>query len=342
MRRYLVTLLGLMAVFGARAGEQGPPVENFFKSYSYSAMILSPSGRFLAVLYPSNETTNVAILDIDGKRPTAITNYAKTGRVTWIHWKSDDRLLFGLLAIDKGLYRSTINAIGRDGSDLEEIAVDKSAAIIDWLHNQPNYILLATLAGQRDHVQALRVFVGDRRDNSISFGDRKPLPVALAQAPNCTYKADHNGEVRVCTTSEADSTSRILYREPGAEVWREVARSTTSGPGFIVLGFTPDNKALYVLSNERSDTLALYEFNPATASLERLLFEQPDADLNGAIFSWDQTLLGVEFTNDRSYVHFMDPNARQLQTDLSAEFPGEGVDIVRRTSMESGGYLGGK
>src|SRR5882672_9371729 len=113
MTRTFVILLGLLSALDVHARDVPPPVENFFKSFSYQGMALSPSGRYLGVLYPTHETSNIAVIDLDGKRSAGITNYGKTGRVTWLGWKSDDRLLFGLKAMERGLYRYSVHSIRR-------------------------------------------------------------------------------------------------------------------------------------------------------------------------------------------------------------------------------------
>lgn len=328
MTRTFGILLGLLTALNVHATDVPPPVDNFFKSYSYQGMALSPSGRYLGVLYPTNETSNIAVIDLDDKHSAGITNYAKTGRVTWLGWKSDNRLLFGLKATDHGLYRHSINSIRRDGSDLREIAVDTGSGIISWLQNDPNHILYSAQAGQRDHVEALKVFIGDKDDKSVPFRERVTTKVVLVQAPYCRYIADNDGEVRVCATTEPDGRSRILYRDLGAAPWRQIALTSATAPGFIVLGFTRDNKRLYVLSNENRDTLALYEFNPTDATGGKLLFEGPDVDLEEGVFSSDYQLLGVRFVDDRADVHYFNPNAVQLQHDLLDAFPGERIDIV--------------
>ena len=327
MTRTFVILLGLLSALDVHARDVPPPVENFFKSFSYQGMALSPSGRYLGVLYPTHETSNIAVIDLDGKRSAGITNYGKTGRVTWLGWKSDDRLLFGLKAMERGLYRYSVHSIRRDGSDLHEIATDTGSGIISWLHNDPNHILYSA-QGQRDRVEALKVFIGDQHDEPVPSRERTTTTVVLVQAPYCRYTADNDGEVRVCATTEPDGRSRILYRDLGAAPWRQIALTSATEPGFIVLGFTRDNKQLYVLSNENRDTLALYEFNPTDATRGKLLFEGPDVDLGGGVFSSDYELLGVRFVEDRADVHYFNPNAVQLQHDLLDAFPGERIDII--------------
>jgi dipeptidyl aminopeptidase/acylaminoacyl peptidase len=321
-------LLALLTAFNAHATDVPPPVDNFFKSYTYQGMALSPSGHYLAVLYPANETLNLAVIDLDNKRSAGITNYAKTGRVTWLSWKSDNRLLFGLKATNHGIYRYSVNSIRRDGSDLREIAEDTGSGIISWLQNDPTHILYSAQAGQPDHVEALKIYIGDSDDKPTPFGERIPAKVTLVQAPYCRYIADNDGEVRVCATTEADGRSRVLYRDPGAATWREIAFTSATAPGFIVLGFTRDNKHLYALSNEKRDTLALYEVDPTDATGGRLLFEGPDVDLAAGVYSSDHQLMGVRYIDDRADVHYFNPNAVQLQHDLSDAFPGERIDIV--------------
>ena len=54
-RRYLPRVTGFVClVFASWCGAASLPVESFFRAPAYPQMVLSPSGRYVAALYPAN------------------------------------------------------------------------------------------------------------------------------------------------------------------------------------------------------------------------------------------------------------------------------------------------
>src|SRR5256884_5296984 len=75
---------------GASVG--APSVEDFFRKSQYGGAVLSPSGRYLAVIVPVGGHRGLGIIDLD-TRTAVRTMTAGDGDVVRIVWQNDERLI---------------------------------------------------------------------------------------------------------------------------------------------------------------------------------------------------------------------------------------------------------
>src|SRR5437762_4875551 len=70
----------------------GPSVEDFFRKSQYGGAVLSPSGRYLAVIVPVGGRRGLGIIDLD-TRTAVRTMTAGEGDVVRMVWQNDERLI---------------------------------------------------------------------------------------------------------------------------------------------------------------------------------------------------------------------------------------------------------
>jgi len=103
----LLTLFASQGVFAEKL-----PLETFFKNPQFAGFQVSPNGKELAVLAPINDRMNVVILDLETRKPRAITGvtsqdvsgfmwaneYLQSTRMAvkrgpwWSHWRHRSRV----------------------------------------------------------------------------------------------------------------------------------------------------------------------------------------------------------------------------------------------------------
>jgi dipeptidyl aminopeptidase/acylaminoacyl peptidase len=310
------------------------PVETFFRPLAYTDIVLSPSGRYLAVLYPSHDTINVGTIDLATKQVQGLTGFPNaTLRVTWVRWKSEDRLLFGVDSDEHGVHTESILAVNRDGTS-EATITTSGTTIVSWLPQDPNHILVSARwdvghASERDLNAVFRLFTGDIHDAASRALGRETAVVVKPPGRECQFVVDNNGDPRVCTTHETDGTARIMFRDTPTSGWRLLRTvSNANMPDFKVAGFTLDNTKLYVFSEEERDTKALFEFDPTNATRGRLVYEAPGVDVFGVSFAADHSLLAATYAREYFERQYLNPQAAQLQRELSEAFPGETVTLA--------------
>ena len=342
-RRFGFPALLLMALAG-RCFAAAPPVETFYKALAYPQMVLSPSGKYIAALYPANGTTNLVVIDIAGRNSKALSGFSPPVEVVDVGWDTDDRLIYGFDArAPSGAWVYNVAAVNRDGKN-PLMLVDNlrnnatryvNEQLVDWTLDDPNSILLASdqenesfpSVYEVNTTSAWHAMESAAASSRQVFSTRR-TKIVPAPGRKCQYVADNAGVVRLCATHETNGARRLLYRAKDGGEWTTIAEYIDPAKFFGALGFAPDNRTLYVLSNRDRDTIALFEFDPDTQKIGRLIFEAPGLDLDHAIWSADhRQLTGVSYFDSQTRVHYFDAHTAQLQKDLQEVFPGDAVGI---------------
>lgn len=104
----------------------------------------------------------------------------------------------------------------------------------------------------------------------------------VAQNPGNTvgWQTDHAGRVRIGVASDGVNNT-VLYRESDGEPLRTLFSTdfrTSVAPQFFDAG----NRLLYAISNRGRDKSALVLIDPARPDDERLVYQHPQVDLDGA------------------------------------------------------------
>src|SRR6266550_733686 len=102
-----------------------PSVEDFFRKSQYGGAVLSPNGRYLAVIVPVGGHRGLGIIDLD-TRAALRTMTAGDGDVVRIVWQNDERLIAFLGDLQEVTGEPPreweMVAVNRDGSDIRTLA----------------------------------------------------------------------------------------------------------------------------------------------------------------------------------------------------------------------------
>lgn len=348
--RSLALGLALMFLAPGMAPAAGTPqgVADFFKPLAYPEMIISPDGTHVAVLFPSNGASNVAVIDLVNMKGVPLTAYQFPADVRQVFWKSNDRLVYLVDDYDhRRNHVRNIGAVNRDGGQHIMLHDNRDPVyggyytedIVDLKIDDPGRILLGsqrtspgyTAVYDTDAVSVWQRMRSQAESNRNEFATRR-TKIASAPGRNCEYTVDLKGEVRACLSTEEDLARLLLYRASKSAPWETLARFN-EGTGYIEpLGFAPDNQTMYVRSNLDADNLALFEFDPSKRTLGRKLFEARGVDVGDGLYAADgRRLMGVRYHTDRSQVYYLDRNTADLQRDLSRAFPEYRVGIYSQS-----------
>ena len=99
------------------------------------------------------------------------------------------------------------------------------------------------------------------------------------------WGTDHNGKLRIATTSDGVNTS-LLYRDTESDKFKPIL-TTDFKVSVAPLFFTFDNKNLFVASNRGRDKTAIFEFDVNESKEGKLIFEHDEVDVSMVI----QTLM---------------------------------------------------
>lgn len=327
-----VGLIGFFCLCAFRSPAAPPSAAVVFKDFKVADMQLSPSGRYVSSIMDFNGSMNLVILDLTDKTSTAITQYARPGKVLVVRWKSDETLVYVTSGNSAGLEEHDEWAINRHGKENKNLYhwlpgnnVVEFEGIIDWLPEVTNTVLtsVAHVDSRKVsdphffHVEKLAIGPGGTTGGEIIAGGR-----------DCHYVVDHEGNPRICLSREVDLSRRLYYRDQAKSPWRELSTFKYEDGQVMPLAFTADNKRLYVLSNFHRNTRALFELDPESNVVTGPLAEVPDADLVDGVFGNDgRSLIGVRYATDRVHVYYLDDAMAALQKSMVGAFPGRNVSI---------------
>lgn len=347
----MAVLIGLNA--SAMAAER-LPVETFSRQFTYDSVALSPDGGKIAVSYVKDDFSMLGVVDLANGKAQPVAGVKRPDELGGIWWKTDDRILYRAYMRDQNFdHVSVLRAVNADGRNLILLNFNPQPSgwythdeILDLNFEDPQTILMASESEEHDFPLVYRVNV--QRGQSSALGARSgpqfqwpSARKALFKKPparDCTYDTDLAGEVRICVAHETDRSRRLLYRSDENAPWVELAHYEADQPSMYPLGFTPDNRRLYVSSNIGRDTRALFEYDPETKSLGKLLFEANGLDLDDPVRSADgRRLIAVTYHDKGSGIFYLDPHLMAVHEELNKAF-GK-LQVSLQSASRDGNYI---
>jgi dipeptidyl aminopeptidase/acylaminoacyl peptidase len=292
------------------------PMQDFFRNPVESGHELSPDGDYLAFMRPWESRMNIYVQKIGDPDATRITSVTERD-IPGFFWANNERLVY---VLDEGGDENFhLFAIGRDGSNLKDLTPfeETKASVIDDLREDPDHMLIQH--NQRDK----KVFDAFR----INIHTAEAEMIVENPGNLMSFLADHDGQLRVATSSDGVNTS-VLYRGTEADEFK-VILTTDFRESLDPLFFTYDNQNLYASSNLKRDKKAIVIFDPREAKETEVIYEHPQVDVSGLLRSDKRkTVTGTAFTAARRGYHFFDAERRGIQEFLEGELPGVEVALA--------------
>ena len=243
---------------------------------------------------------------------TATRVTAETARdIAGFGWKGSNRLIYGKdFGGDENFH---IVSVDRKGEGLKDLTPGEKvkANVVDPLIDDDDYIIISHNRRDAKVFDVFRV--------NVNTGEEK----LIAQNPgNITgWKTDHDGKLRVATTTDGVNTS-LLYRDKEGASFKPIL-TTNFKESLSPLFFTFDNRRLYVASNRGRDKEAIYVFDPVSAKEGELLVEHPNVDVSGLNYSRKRKVLtNATWVTWKTERKFFDKETEVMWRDVEAKLPG--------------------
>ena len=286
------------------------PLEDFFRKPERSAVRISPDGTHLGWLAPWERRLNVHVRDLRTGEERRVTQARARDVLGWF-WASGDRLVYAQdTAGDENHRLYAVKADGSDAIDLTPFEGVK-CMLVDDLEDEPDRILFQM--NRRDP----RIFDAWRADTATGEIE------LVAENPGTirAWHTDWSGRIRAAFASDGVATS-LLYRETEEAPWETVATHDFR-EAFAPLGFTFDDRRLFVASNVGRDRVAIFEYDPASREYGALICEHPEVDVSGLETSRRRRVAtAASYETDKPGWRFLDDERRAQQEYLDAELPG--------------------
>ncbi|EHK0045516.1 S9 family peptidase, partial [Vibrio parahaemolyticus] len=300
------------------------PVDYFFKNSEVSSYQISPAGDYISMMKPWQDRKNIFVYPTNNpdqiKRVTSVT-----GRdIAYYYWVGEDTVIYSRdTGGDENFYLVTVNVkTGEEKTITPTSGV--VAYVIDTLDNQPDDILISS---NERNPQVFDVYRHNLKKGENTLVAQNPGNVR-------SWGTDHDGNIRVITTSDGVNTS-VLYRDTVEDEFKPL-KNLTFKESFSPISFTPDNKNLYVASRITRDKSAIVEYDVKANKEIREIFSHPEVDVNSAHYSEAlNKLVSVSYVTDKNHYHFLDDSYQKTFERFSEKLPNVEISVTSATRDES-------
>ena len=299
------------------------PMEDFFRNPEKSSFSISPNGNHIAYMKPWKTRMNVFIMEMTSKKETRLTSSQERG-IYGFTWLTNERI--GYVKDEGGNENIHFFAVNIDMSNEIDLTPFENVQtrIIDDLEDDPNHIIIGLNKRDPQIHDPYRINVNDGKMELIAEN-----PGNISQ-----WMTDHDGKLRIATTSDGVNTS-LLYRNKESDEFKPIL-TTDFKVSVVPLFFTFDNKNLYVASNRGRDKIAIFEFDLIKSKEGRLIFEHDEVDVSNLLFSRKRKVLtGVSYTVAKNEMIFFDKWREEIQQKLEKKLPGYEVVITSFSKDEA-------
>ncbi|MEN8194602.1 MAG: S9 family peptidase [Bacteroidota bacterium] len=312
-----IALIAFIAVGCQKAEYEVPliPLEDFFKNPQNTHFELSPNGEFIASLKPWKNRLNIFIQKVGEDSLIQITK-SETRDIAKFFWANDRKILF-LQDIHNNDHYSLFCTNIMEGKSRELTNSKNSTThIIDDLSENEDEIIIQT--NERDP-KVFDVY----RLNLIS-GKKK----VIAQNPgNITHwLTDFDGKLRVAMATDGVNHS-ILYRKRESDKLK-IVKKINFKDKFYPIQFTPDNKYIYVISDEKGDRTALIRYDIERNYELEVVYEHPEVDIEYVRYSKKKRdITGVSVITSKREFNFWDEARRAIQINVEKKLPNMEISV---------------
>jgi dipeptidyl aminopeptidase/acylaminoacyl peptidase len=317
-----------------------PPAAAFFKDPDIGEVVLSPSGRQLALTTARGaKRTGLAVFDLATGKATRTAQFAD-GDVSQVHWVNDNRLIFGVVDLSDGSGRANgapgLFAVNPDGSQLRQLVrrmgrpvvtdgSNRHERLLDWNHR-----LLRAPAPRADEpgddVLIAEVSLDERRIATPLWLNtrtgRTRSPAVNPPRNTVSWVTDSRGELRVAITRN-EGRIAAFWRGARPDDWQPLFESAALHAPFGIHAVDAAGQLFVTHAKGKSgDTvLSRYDFERRAPAAEPMVVT-PGFNFQGTVLNdADGAALGVRVVTDGESTVWFDPALKALQQEADERFP---------------------
>lgn len=297
------------------------PREVLFSDPEKAAPTISPDGKKIAYLAPSNGKRNVWVKTLGKTDDRPLTNDTKRG-ISIFFWQQDSQHVLHMQ--DSGgdenfhVFQTDIDA-PKTSRDLTPEAGAR-AGIVSVSDRFPDQILVTL---NKRNKQLLDVYRVNLKSGEMALEVENPGDIV-------NWTADNDMQVRAAD-AYVGMAQETRIRTDVKSPWKPFRKWSFDETNGGAVGFSPDNKALWLISSVGANTARLTEIDLASGS-EKVVAEDPEYDISGALtHPTKNTLEGVSFTKAKTEWKFFDKTVEADYNFLKSKLGGE-VSISSRSN----------
>lgn len=321
----LVTALMVACTLPSAFAEE-LPIETFFKKPQFTSFQLSPDGKKLAALAPINGRMNLVMVDLETRKPTAVTGI-KNQDVSGFLWANNDRFLFFM---DKdGSESFGIFAVNTDGTLMRTLvepleaqikggkSVIRFTSVLDVLEDEPDYVLVSSNDRRASNPDVFKMNIQNGRKKLVQ---RNPGNIT-------GWFTDWDGKVVGAGYQDELEVGFLRLADPANDVWETIIKGRYDEALFTPVAVTGDPDVGYVVSNltpdgQARDKAGLYRYNFKTRQFGELIYEHPEIDCCNVIQTKkNRDMIGVSYAVGVPEMVYLDERWKAIMASINAALP---------------------
>jgi dipeptidyl aminopeptidase/acylaminoacyl peptidase len=346
--RSLLLAGALLACAGVAHASSGVDVASFMKNDGFEALKLSPHGEYYAASALLDDRSVLLVIRRADNKPVARLNLGAGKYVYAFDWVNPTLVMVTMAekigALDTPLPTAnlyTVDAktqgvdilVGQDvramstGTHIETKKQEEVAAsLVDGLPDDDDNVLISVQPFQADayaRVEKMDVHSGKR------------ALVVRSPVRNAVFSTDHKGVVRFAHGIDRSSNRKLFYRSGDGAEWTELNDERADDHIEWPIGFSADDRIIYLQVEQSTGPDAIVAFEPATGKRTQV-FRDAESDPafvistnNGAGVPIGVGLMGGKPRTE----FFAEANGEQkLYRSLEAAFAGSAVYVTSTTT----------
>ena len=262
---------------------------------------LSPDGKKMAYLAPSEDVLNVWVKTIGDNNDKMVTKDMNRG-IRRYFWSEDSEYIFYLQDIG-GDENWRLYCVSLETDKIRDLTPFNNVQVRVEDHNKfhPQKMLIGM---NKEDPKVHDVYNLDIKTGEITLVAKNPGNIS-------SWIADIDLKVRGAMVSNPDGSSDLLLRKDEFSEWKKTISwgfddTLSSGP----LSFTKDGKSLYLFDSRNSDIAALVKFEIETGNIE-VIAKDSYYDIGNILINSDTyEVQAVSFTKERNEWLVLDENLK--------------------------------
>jgi dienelactone hydrolase len=347
--------------------EWSPAIKDFFRRSQVIDAALSPSGKLIAAVVPGPEGRGTLVaMDVKQRAPWPILGFSDVD-ITGFAWVNEHRLIVFAQDLKNHLGRRRAIPIGRtyesrwaspfyglryavnvDGTHLTTLPLggvlvgsyedgSDNAVVMTWHHLGDD--------ATRLYVDAYRVNTSINWSRSMALTSDVPheaTSLVFGVPREATHLVfDSRFHVRALTVvSKDEQREAVWYRASETAPWTVLVDADIRHPAFWPVGFSADDKTLYVIAPESEDALSLFSYDLEGKRLGEKLVGAKGIDVHWSLIRWRRTQVpvGVWIAADKPMAVWFDPDFARVQAAVDAALPGT-INLLSRAEEADSPFL---
>ncbi len=271
------------------------PRELLFADPERAAPTISPDGKKIAYLAPHNGRRNVWVQTLGKDDAHAITNDQKRG-ISVFFWQQDSQHMLHMQDTggDENFHLHQTDIVTRESRDLTPFPGVRATPV----SFSPEYPDTALVALNKRNKQIFDVHKIDLKTGEVTMDTENPGDIV-------GWTADNDMKVRAADAF-VGMGQETRIRSDVSQPWKPFRKWSFDETNGGAVGFSPDNKALWMISSVGANTARLTEIQLADGT-EKVVAEDPAFDVSGALtHPTKNTLEGVSFNKAKTEWIFFD------------------------------------